>query len=151
MYNICMYIIYIQNIIHKKDTFESLLMSWMNLQHVIQTTFNTAVLDYFPQYANKVWYCSKWFYFCYELECVPCIELGSIFSFLSSFLIFSNFTNLIGKKSIMPDMINYLIYGYFATCVSFICGLCHKEVDIHIDIFKYWAFCTPAIGQFSVG
>ena len=37
----------------------------------------------------------------------------------------------------MPDMIIYLIYGYFATCVSFICGLCHKEVDIQIDIFKY--------------
>ena len=89
MYNIYMYIIYIQNIIHKKDTTESLLMSWMNLEHVIQTTFNVAVLDYFSQYANKVWPCSKWFYFCYELECVPCIELGSIFSFLSSF--FFNF------------------------------------------------------------
>ena len=49
-----MYIIYIQNIIHKKDTIESLLMSWMNLEHVIQTTFNVAVLDYFSQYANKV-------------------------------------------------------------------------------------------------
>ena len=54
MYNIYIYIIYIQNIIHKKDTIESLLMSWMNQEHVIQTTFNVAVLDYFPQYANKV-------------------------------------------------------------------------------------------------
>ena len=132
MYNICMY---------KKDTIESLLMSWMNLEHVIQTTFNVAVLDYFPQYANKVWYCSNWFYFSYELECVSCIEVGSIFHFYPlSFSIFSNFTNLIGKKSIMPDMINYLLYGYLATCVSFICGLCHKAVDMQIDILKYWVF-----------
>lgn len=126
---------------YKKDTIESLLMSWMNLEHVIQTTFNVAVLDYFPQYANKVWYCSNWFYFCYELECVSCIELGSIFSFLSSFFFnFLQFYQFNREKVHNARYDKLFTIYYFTTCVSFICGLCHKEVDMQRDILKYWVF-----------